>query len=194
MARSVLVGLGLVLGLEDARVLSESFKISVEVPTKPGEPPLVQWVVPAAPRTWPAKRPALNGATATSTAFKLVAGPADLPADQAALFAFEGPKNDCIIWKVSDAQKLALNSFAWSTFNLNTPMSLWNEDPAPAVEAHSRFTIEEDGRIAPNVTDTFVEHLGGRFVLGLNAGGVALVNRGPFPEGVPAPLFFKATF
>lgn len=28
-------------------MLSESFKISVEVPTKPGEPPLVQWVVAA---------------------------------------------------------------------------------------------------------------------------------------------------
>jgi hypothetical protein len=67
-------------------------------------------------------------------------------------------------------------------------------EAAAEVEAHSRFTIEEDGRIAPNVTGTFVEHLGGRFVLGLNAGGVALVNRGPFPEGVPAPLFFKATF
>ena len=40
---------------------------------------------------------------------------------QAAEFAFEGPKENCIIWQVGEAagpeaKKLALNSFAWGSF------------------------------------------------------------------------------
>jgi len=69
-------------------------------------------------------------------------------------------------------QKFALNSFAWGTFALHTPMQLWNEEPAAEVAAHSRFSIEEDGRIAPNVTGTFVDRYAGRFVLGLDKGRV----------------------
>jgi len=140
---------------------------------------------------------AATRAKANSIAFKLVPGTNET---QAAEFAFEGPKENCIIWQVGDAagpkaKKLALNSFAWGTFALNTPMSLWNEEPAAEVEAHSRFAIEADGRISPNVTVGYakgIARLDGRFVLGVAGKTVALVNR-VVPLGVTdPPLFFKA--
>ena len=83
-----------------------------------------------------------------STAYKLSASD---KVEEAVEFVFEGLKNNCIIWTVGDPQPLALSSFAWGSFALNTPMQIWNEEPPAAAEAHSRFTIEEDGRIAPNV-------------------------------------------
>ena len=63
------------------------------------------------------------------------------------------------------------------------------------VEAHSRFAIEADGRISPNVTVGYakgIARLDGRFVLGVAGKTVALVNR-VVPLGVTdPPLFFKA--
>jgi len=97
--------------------------------------------------------------------------------EDATAFAYEGPKENCIIRKVGDKDKVALEVNE-RNFEHGSPVWLWNDAPAVPAEYHSRFAIHEDGRISAHLSTP--GRVGeGDFVLGIDEfGSVVLVPRG----------------
>jgi hypothetical protein len=69
----------------------------------------------------------------------------------AMVFMSEGSKENCIIWKVRDEHKVALEVDK-RVFEHGSRVWLWNDAPPVPAEHHSRFTLHEDGRISPHMS------------------------------------------
>jgi hypothetical protein len=105
--------------------------------------------------------------------------------EDATAFAYEGPKENCIIRKVGDEDKVALEVDK-RIFEHGTPVWLWNDAPAVPADHHSRFAIHEDGRISAHLSTP--GRVGeGDFVLGIERDTVVLVPRGHPTELIVRP-------